>query len=48
MEGHMYLWRVEQTLCNGHTVYRQGQVDTDYIGQPVVFSGERGDNVVDR
>ena len=48
MEGHMYLWRVEQTLCNGHTVYRQGQVDTDDIGQPVVFSGERGDNVVDR
>ena len=21
MEGHMYLWRVERTLCNGHTVY---------------------------
>ena len=20
MEGHMYLWRVERTLCNGHTV----------------------------
>ena len=37
MEGHMYLWRVEQTLCNGHTVYRQGVVDTDYIGQPVAF-----------
>ena len=37
MEGHMYLWRVEQTLCNGHTVYRQGVVDTDYIGQPVTF-----------
>ena len=37
MEGHMYLWRVEQTLCNGHTVYRQGRVDTDYIGQPVEF-----------
>ena len=37
MEGHMFLWRVEQTLCNGHTVYRNGEVDTDYIGQPVVF-----------
>ena len=37
MEGHMYLWRVEQTLCNGHTVYRQGVVDTEYIGQPVTF-----------
>ena len=37
MEGHMYLWRVERTLCNGHTVYEQGRVDTDYIGQPVAF-----------
>ena len=37
MEGHMYLWRVERTLCNGHSVYRQGQVDPEYIGQPVSF-----------
>ena len=37
MEGHMFLWRVEQTLCNGHTVYRQGHIDSDYIGQPVAF-----------
>ena len=37
MEGHMYLWRVERTLCNGHTVYNQGRVDTSYIGQPVAF-----------
>ena len=37
MEGHMYLWRVERTLCNGHTVYCQGRVDTSYIGQPVAF-----------
>ena len=37
MEGHMYLWRVEQTLCNGHTVYAKGRVDTDYTGQPVEF-----------
>ena len=37
MEGHMYLWRVERTLCNGHTVYHQGRVDTSYIGQPVAF-----------
>ena len=37
MEGHMYLWRVERTLCNGHTVYQQGRVDTNYIGQPVAF-----------
>ena len=37
MEGHMYLWCVERTLCNGHTVYNQGRVDTSYIGQPVAF-----------
>ena len=37
MEGHMYLWHVERTLCNGHTVYQQGCVDTSYIGQPVLF-----------
>ena len=37
MEGHLFLWRVERTLCNGHTVYHQGKVDTDYIGQSVRF-----------
>ena len=37
MEGHMFLWRVERTLCNGHTVYVDGKGDTDYIGQPVLF-----------
>ena len=37
MEGHMYLWRVERTLCNGHTVYEQGRVDTSYVGQSVAF-----------
>ena len=37
MENHMYLWRVERTICNGHTVYYDGVVDTNYIGQPVEF-----------
>ncbi len=37
MEGHMYLWRVERTLCNGHTVYSHGHVDASYIAQPVTF-----------
>ena len=37
MEGHMYLWRVERTLCNGHTVFWQGKVDANYIGQQVEF-----------
>ena len=37
MEGHIYLWRVESTLCNGHLVYQNGVVDTSYVGQPVEF-----------
>lgn len=37
MDNHTYLWRVEQTLCNGHTVYKDGVVDTNYIGEPVQF-----------
>ncbi len=37
MEGHMYLWQVQQTLCNGHTVYRHGKVDRTYIGEPLRF-----------
>ena len=37
MEGHMYLWRVERTLCNGHTVYDKGIVDTDYVGEEIRF-----------
>ena len=38
MEGHTYLWQVQRTLCNGHTVYHQGRVDRSYIGEPVTFS----------
>ena len=37
MEGHMFLWRIERTLCNGHTVYTDGKVDSSYIAQPVTF-----------
>ncbi len=37
MENHMYLWRVERTLCNGHTVYHHGVIDSNYIGEPVLF-----------
>ena len=42
MEGHTYLWRVERTLCNGHTVYQYDQgVDTSYIGEEIRFGGLR-------
>ena len=37
MEGHTFLWRVERTLCNGHSVYVNGQVDKDYIGEEISF-----------
>ena len=37
MEGHTFLWRVERTLCNGHTVYVDGKVDNDYIGEEISF-----------
>ena len=37
MEGHRYLWQVERTICNGHTVYHKGFVDASYIGEAVTF-----------
>ena len=38
MEGHQYQWRVERTLCNGQTVYADGQVVADVLGEPITFS----------
>lgn len=38
VEGHRYQWQVERTLCNGHSVYSQGQVDAGYIGEEIRFS----------
>ncbi|WP_027451026.1 dihydroorotase [Xylanibacter brevis] len=37
LEGHTFQWRVEKTLCNGHLIYNNGQVDRSYIGQPIAF-----------
>lgn len=37
MEGHTYLWQVQRTLCNGHTVYHHGKVDESYIGEELEF-----------
>lgn len=37
MEGHTYNWKVEKTICNGHIVYSNGIVDSNYIGHPVTF-----------
>lgn len=41
MEGHTYLWQVQKTLCNGHIVYQNGQVDSSYIGEPLRFHHDR-------
>lgn len=37
LEGRVFNWRVEYTLCNGHLVYDRGVVDCNYIGQPIRF-----------
>ena len=37
MEGHTYLWQVQRTICNGHTVYHGGTLDDAYIGEPLCF-----------
>ena len=37
LEGNTFQWRVEKTLCNGHLIYNNGQVDRSYIGQPIAF-----------
>ncbi len=37
MEGHQYQWRVERTLCNGQTVYTNGQVSADVLGEAITF-----------
>ncbi|MDE5570562.1 MAG: dihydroorotase [Prevotella sp.] len=38
MEGHEYQWRVERTLCNGQTVYADGRVNTDIVGEEISFN----------
>ena len=38
LEGHTFQWRVERTLCNGHTVYDGKIVDRTYIGQALQFT----------
>jgi dihydroorotase len=38
MEGHEYQWRVERTLCNGKTVFADGHVNTDVLGEEITFN----------
>lgn len=37
MEGHEYQWKVERTLCNGQTVYAEGQVNKNILGEEISF-----------
>ena len=37
MEHHTFNWRIEHTFCNGYHLYKDGMVDSSYIGQPLVF-----------
>lgn len=37
LEGHEFLWRVEQTICNGHLIYNKGVFDGDYRGEELSF-----------
>ena len=38
MEGHEYQWSVLRTLCNGQTVYADGQVNADVLGEEIRFN----------
>jgi dihydroorotase len=38
LEGHKFHTRVVRTFCNGHTVYKDGWVDTDYRGEALTFN----------
>ena len=40
LEGHTFQWQVVRTLCNGRTVYADGSVLTDVIGEEIRFRHE--------
>ncbi len=40
MEDHFFMWQVERTICNGHSVYENGRVDTHYTGEAIRFNHE--------
>lgn len=37
VEGITFSWRVERTICNGHTVFADGKVDMNYVGEELSF-----------
>lgn len=38
VEGHEYQWYVERTICNGNTVYADGHVFTEVLGEEIIFN----------
>jgi dihydroorotase len=40
LEGHEFQWRVERTLCNGQTVYADGHVYPEVLGEEIRFCHE--------
>lgn len=41
LAGSRFNWRVERTVCNGHTVFSDGKTDDGYRGEAVTFSRQR-------
>ena len=37
LEGHEFRWQVEKTICNGHLIYNNKEVDDHYVGQQIEF-----------
>lgn len=37
LTGSRFNWRVERTICNGHTVFGDGKTDDGYRGEAVTF-----------
>lgn len=37
LTGTQFRWRVERTICNGHTVFCNGKTNEDYRGEAVKF-----------
>lgn len=41
LTGSQFKWRVERTICNGHTVYCNGKMDENYRGEAVRFRSDQ-------
>lgn len=38
LEGQSFHTRVVRTICNGHTIYKDGEVDVNYRGEALTFN----------